>query len=203
MLKIGLTGGIASGKSTVAKILHDLGATVFDADRIVEALYAPGAAGTRAVEALFGSGMLGASGAVSKPALARLAFSDPGARGRLEAAIHPLVVEEIRKRFAEAQRRGAPAAVAEASQILEGDYAREFDRVVLVVAPEETRRARGETRGVAREDVDRRLAAQIDPREARALADDVIENSGTLDELKEEVAAAWARWREVSRRSAG
>ena len=203
MLRIGLTGGIASGKSTVARILHDLGAAVFDADRIVAELYAPGAEGARAVASVFGSGVLDSGGAVSKPALARLAFSDPAARARLEAAIHPLVVEEIRRRFAEAERRGAPAAIAEASQILEGDYSGEFDRVVLVVAPEETRRARGADRGVAPEEIARRVAAQIDPREARALADDVIENSGTLADLKEEVAAAWARWRGVSRRSAG
>jgi len=203
VLRIGLTGGIASGKSTVGRILHELGAAVFDADRIVAELYAPGAEGARAVESVFGPGVLDSGGAVSKSALAHLAFSDPAARARLEAAIHPLVVEEIRRRFADAERRGARAAVAEASQILEGDYPREFDRIVLVVAPDGARRARGAARGVAPEEIDRRFAAQIDPQEARARADDVIENSGTLEDLKEEVAAAWARWRGISGRSAG
>ena len=135
MIRIGLTGGIASGKSVAAKILHDFGAVVFDADAIVAALYAPGAPGAAAVERLFGREILDAGGAVAKPALAKLAFDDPGSRRRLEEAIHPLVIAEIRRRFAEAEGAGAKAAVAEASQLLEGGYGKEFDRVLLVVAP--------------------------------------------------------------------
>lgn len=202
MLRIGLTGGIASGKSTAAQILHDLGAATFDADRIVAELYAPGAEGSRAVAALFGSGVLAADGSVSKPALARLAFSDPAARRRLEAAIHPLVVAEIRRRFAEAQGRGAAVAVAEASQILEGDYAGEFDRIVVVTAPPEARRARAAARGLSSEEMESRSAAQIGPDQARARADDLIENAGTPGELKEEVGALYVRWLKAPRRSA-
>jgi len=202
VLKIGLTGGIASGKSTAAQILHDLGAATFDADRIVAELYAPGAEGSRAVAALFGSELLAADGSVSKPALAGLAFSDPAARRRLEAAIHPLVVAEIRRRFAQAQRRGATVAVAEASQLLEGGYSEEFDRIVVVTAPPEARKARAAARGLSAEEVERRSAAQIRPDEARARADDVIENAGTPAELKEEVGALYARWLRAPRRSA-
>jgi dephospho-CoA kinase len=202
VLKIGLTGGIASGKSTAAKILHDLGAAVFDADRIVAELYAPGAAGTRAAEALFGREILDADGSASKPAIARRVFSDPEARRRLEAAIHPLVIEEIRRLFSQAASRGAPVGVAEASQIFEGGYASEFDRVVVVAAPDEARRARAAAGGVPADEFGRRSAAQIDPAEARALADDVIENAGSPEKLKEEVAALYSRWTRASATSA-
>lgn len=197
MLRVGLTGAIAAGKSTVGQILHESGATVFDADRIVADLYRPGAEGSRAVERLFGRELLDESGAVSKTALARLAFDDRAARRKLEAAIHPLVAAEIRRRFADAERGGAGIAVAEASQILEGGYRKEFDRILLVVAPDETRVTRGEGRGVSAAETRRRSAAQLSPVQARASADDVIENAGTLAELREEVAALCARWRKL------
>lgn len=203
MLRVGLTGGIASGKSTAARILHDLGAATFDADRIVAELYAPGGTGARAVGEVFGNGVLAADGSVAKPALARLAFSDPAARRRLEAAIHPLVVEEIRRRFAEAESRGARVAVAEASQILEAGSAGEFDRIVVITAPEGARRRRAGARGISPEEMERRGAAQIRPDEARAQADDVVENAGSPDELKEELAALYARWIRAAGRSAG
>jgi len=194
VLRIGLTGGIASGKSTAGKILHDLGAAVFDADAIVADLYAAGAPGARAVEELFGREAIAPDGSVAKAALARVAFSDPAARRRLEAAIHPLVVAEIRRRFADAERGGAPVGVAEASQIFEGGYAKEFDRVVVVAAPDEARRARAAARGLPPGELGRRSAAQIPPAEARALADDVVENAGSPEALREEIAALYARW---------
>ena len=194
MIRIGLTGGIAAGKSAAAKILHDLGARVFDADAIVAELYRPGAAGSREVERLFGSGMLDPGGAVSKASLAKLAFGDPDSRRRLEAAIHPLVIAEIRRRFAEAEAAGAPAAVAEASQLLEGGYAGEFDRVLLVVAPRAVRLDRAERRGISREDAERRMAAQMPDATARAKADDVVDNAGTLEELRQELGNAYRRW---------
>jgi len=202
MLRVGLTGGIASGKSTAGKILHDLGAAVFDADAIVAELYAPGAAGSRAVAELFGGDVLAPDGSAAKAVLARLAFSDPDARRRLEAAIHPLVVAEIRRRFAQAERAGAAVAVAEASQIFEGGYAKEFDRVVVVASPDAARGARAAARGVPAEELRRRSAAQIAPAEARVLADDVVENAGSPEELKEEVAALYARWIRSSAASA-
>ena len=180
MLRVGLTGGIASGKSTAAAALRDLGAAVFDADRIVADLYANGAPGAREVERLFGRAMLDERGAVSKARLAKLAFDDPAARRKLEAAIHPLVIAEVRRRFADAERSGAPAAVAEASQLLEGGYGAEFDRVVLVVAPVPLRLARAEARGLPRAEAERRIAAQIPEARARALATDVIENDGSI-----------------------
>jgi len=194
MLRIGLTGGIASGKTTAAQILHDLGAATFDADRIVAELYRPGAPGAKEVERLFGSDLIAPDGSVSKPALANLAFSDPAKRTALEAAIHPLVIERIRRAFAEARSAGANVAVAEASQLLEGGYEREFDRVLLVVAPLATRLARGQARGSSRADMDRRVAGQLAEEAARTKADDVIENGGTREDLRRRVEGLYRRW---------
>jgi dephospho-CoA kinase len=194
VIRIGLTGGIASGKSAAAKILHECGAEVFDADRIVADLYVPGGEGAKAVERLFGREMLDAGGAVSKAKLGKLAFEDPEARRRLEAAIHPLVIAEIRRRFGDAERSGAAIAVAEASQILDGGYGREFDRVVLLVAPRSARLARAEARGISRGETERRIAAQIPEEDARRKADDVIENTGTVEELRKKVEALYREW---------
>jgi dephospho-CoA kinase len=147
MLRVGLTGGISSGKSTAGKFFAGLGAAVFDADEIVAGLYGSGKAGAREVGRLFGEEFLTPDGAVDKPRLAKQIFSDAAARRRLEAAIHPLVAEEIRRRFGSAEEEGRRVAVAEASQILEGGYEREFDRIVLVVSPEIARRKRWRERG--------------------------------------------------------
>ena len=194
MLRIGLTGGIASGKSTAARILHDFGATVFDADRIVADLYGPGGEGAEAVERLFGPSFLDGSGGVSKPELAAAVFSDPGKKRALEAAIHPLVIAEIRCRLAEADRAGATVAVAEASQLLEGGYGGEFDRILLVVAPRSARLERAETRGMPRAETERRIAAQMPDEEARAKADDVVENIGTVEDLRKKVEKLYRGW---------
>jgi dephospho-CoA kinase len=194
VIRVGLTGGIASGKSTVAAILRDLGASVFDADRIVAELYEPDAPGAAEVARLFGRAMRDDRGAVSKARLAKLAFDDPAARRRLEAAIHPLVLSEMRRRFDEAERHGASVAVAEASQLLEGGYGGDFDRVLLVVAPPAVRIARAEARGMTAADAERRIAAQMTESEARALADDVVENTGTVEGLREKVERLYRGW---------
>jgi len=198
VIRVGLTGGIASGKSAAARILHDFGAAVFDADAIVAALYAPGAPGAAAVERLFGPQFLDAGGAVAKPALAKVAFDDPGSRRRLEAAIHPLVIAEIRRRFAEAERAGATVAIAEASQLLEGGYAGEFDRVLLLTAPLPVRLARARARGLPPEEAERRIGAQMAEEDARAIADDVVENAGTVEELRASLAPLYRMWTDGS-----
>jgi dephospho-CoA kinase len=194
VLRVGLTGGLASGKSTVARRLGELGAEVFDADRIVGELYASGGAGEAAAWDLFGSEIYDDHGAVDRARLARLIFADPEKRRALESRIHPLVGEEIRRRFADADRRGVPVAVAEASLLLEAHAEGPYDRVVLVVAPEEERIRRWSARGGDPDDARGRMAAQIPPEEARRRATDVIVNDGTLDELKRKVDAMYHRW---------
>ena len=194
MLKIALTGGLATGKSTVAARLAELGATVFDADRIVEELYAPGGQGTRAAAELFGEGILGPGGQPDRSRIAAIVFSDASKRRALEARIHPLVRAEIRRRFEEAERQGAPVAVAEASQILESGSERDYDRTLLVVAPEAERLRRWELRGGSREDGRRRIAAQIPPEEAVLRATDVLVNDGSPSELRRRVDEIYRRW---------
>ncbi len=199
MLRVGLTGGLASGKSAVARQFARHGAAVFDADRIVAELYAPGGAGAEAVRRLFGPEALAADGSVDRAAVASLVFADAAARRRLEAKIHPLVMAEITRRFAQADRDGAEIAVAEASQIFESGYAAAFDRVLAVVAPADLRARRAMDRGSEAMDVERRMAAQMSDEERRACADDVLENAGTEEDLARAADALYARYRELAR----
>ncbi len=194
MLRVGLTGGVASGKTTAGEFFAKLGAAVFDADRIVAESYEPGQPGTRAVSELFGKEFVRPGGAVDKARVAARVFQDDAARRQLEAAIHPLVVSELRKRFAAAEKEGRNVAVAEASQIFEAGYENEFDRVVLVVSPEIARMKRWREKGLEPEELSRRMAAQVVENEARKKADDVIVNTGTPEELREKVEALFAGW---------
>lgn len=179
-LRVGLTGGLASGKSTVARGLAAAGCHVVDADRLVAELYRPGEEGTRRVVELFGRGVLDPGGAVDRPALARRVFADPEARQRLEAAIHPLV----RERFAQfAAGLDGGIAVLEATLLVEAGYAPDFDLVVSVEADETVRRERAVARGLTDVEARARLAAQPDGRARRAAADRILVNDGDLEAL--------------------
>lgn len=205
MIRVGLTGGLASGKSTVAAFLKELGAAVFDADAIVSDLYGPGAPGAAAARDLFGREALDPRGAVDRARVARLVFTDPERRKQLEERIHPLVRAEIARRFEAAERAGASVAVVEASQLLEAGSEGQHDRVLLVVAPEEERLRRWERAGGSREDARRRMTAQIEPEAARLRADDLLVNDGTPEELRQKVEALYRRWlaRETAPRPEG
>lgn len=194
MIRVGLTGGLASGKSTVARLLAARGAAVFDADEIVRALYAPGAEGSSAARELFGDAVLDANGDVERGRIAAIVFADPKRRHELESRIHPLVGREIARRFAEAEKSGAPVAVAEASQLLEAGTESRYDRVLLVVAPEAERIRRWEVKGGDPEDARRRIGSQMSPSQAFDRADDVIVNDGTREELEAKVDELWRRW---------
>jgi dephospho-CoA kinase len=196
MLRIGLTGGLASGKSTVASSLKDLGAIVFDADAIVADLYRPGGRGDRAARELFGDQVLDPRGRVDRSKIAAIVFASPRKRHDLEARIHPIVRRQIEQRFAEARAAGAPVAVAEASQLLETRSESGFDRLLLVVAPESERVRRWEASGGDPEDARRRIAAQIAPEAAAARATDVLVNDGSLEDLREKVEELYRRWLE-------
>jgi len=194
VLRVGVTGGLASGKSTVAALLAERGAAVVDADAIVRELYAPGGLGESAARELFGAAVLDDDGRVDRAKLAALVFADPAGRHALESRIHPLVGAEIERRFADAERAGVPVAAAEASQLLEAKTAARYDRVVLVVAPEEERVRRWERRGGEAEDARRRIAAQIAPAEALPRVHDVIVNDGDVDALRARVRELWEGW---------
>lgn len=194
MLRIGLTGGLASGKSTVAEILEDLGAAVLDADEVVRALYREGGAGAAAARDIFGAAVLGPDGRVDRTRIAAIVFSDAAARHALEARIHPLVAEERRRFLAEAEKAGARVAVVEASQLIEAGTESDYDRVVLVMAPEEERVRRWGAGGGDPEDARRRISAQLRAEVARERADDVIVNAGTLEDLRRKVTELFRRW---------
>ena len=194
MLRVGLTGGLASGKSAVAGILRDLGAVVFDADAIVRGLYAPGGAGAAAARELFGDDVLGPDGQIDRARIAERVFADPAARHALEARIHPLVGAARARLFADAEKSGARVAVAEASQLLEARTEADYDRVLLVVAPEAERLRRWEEKGGDAGDARRRIAAQIPPDAARGRATETIVNDGTLDELRRRVEDVFRGW---------
>ena len=194
MLRVGLTGGLASGKSTVAADLSKLGARVFDADRIVADLYRPGGPGEAAAADLFGKEVLDPAGAVDRTSLARVVFADPAKRHALEARIHPMVGAEIERLFEKARREGAQVAVAEASQLLEAATEDRYDRVLLIVAPEDQRIGRWTGKGGDPDDARRRMAAQIPPAEARRRSTDVLVNDGTLEELRRKVEELFRGW---------
>jgi dephospho-CoA kinase len=189
-----LTGGLASGKSTVAGILRELGAAVFDADEIVADLYSPGGEGALAVRELFGENALAPSGGVDRRAVAEVVFSDPRRRRELEGKIHPLVRREVQRRFAAAEESGAAVAVAEASQLLEAQTESQYDRVLLVIAPKQARVRRWISKGGAPADAERRISSQISPDEASRRAADVLVNDGTLEELRAKVEALYRQW---------
>jgi dephospho-CoA kinase len=194
VLRIGLTGGLASGKSTVADILHELGAAVLDADDVVRQLYREGGAGAAAARDIFGDAVVGPDGRVDRVRIAALIFTSPEARHALEASLHPLVKRERERFFAEAERRGAQVAVVEASQLLEAGTESEYDRVVLVVAPEEERVRRWGEKGGDPEDARRRISAQIRADAARERADDVIWNGGSPEDLHRKVTELYRSW---------
>lgn len=181
---MGLTGGLASGKSTVARLLREAGCMVVDADRLVAELYLPGAKGTAAVVEIFGNTILGPDQGVDKVALAAKIFSDPELRKRVEQTIHPLV----HQRFREIAEKAQGIAVYEATLLVESGHAKDFDLVVTVEAPPELRLRRAIERGMSEEQAVARLIAQGDGSTRRQAAQRVINNGGDLENLKQEVA---------------
>jgi dephospho-CoA kinase len=182
-LTIGLTGGLASGKSTVARWLAEAGFRVIDADQLVAELYTPGAPGTAEVRRLFGDEALDAAGAVDHARVAERIFTDLQARQALERAIHPLV----RQRFMELASQTAGVVVLEATLLVEAGYAPGFDCIVSVEAPPEARLARAIERGLPEAAARARLLAQGDGAARRDAAGRVIDNSSDLEHLRRQV----------------
>jgi len=189
---IGLTGGIGAGKSTVATLLAGLGAVVIDADKVGHDVYRPGTEGFRIVVEAFGADIVGADGAIDRRRLGARVFDDPTELRRLNALVHPLIGDEIRRRMqtALAEAAGRPIVV-EAAIMLEAGW-RFFDRIWVVIVRREVAIARvTASRGMTRDEVERRIDAQISNDDRRRVADVVIENDGTPEELRAKVEAAW------------
>lgn len=191
MLRVGLTGGIASGKSAVADELAARGAVVVDADLLAREVVEPGTPGLAAVVSRFGPEVLTPEGRLDRPALGRLVFADAGARRDLEQIVHPAV----RARAAELERAApADAVVVHVIPLLvETGQADDFDLCVVVDLDRETQLQRLQQRnGLSPEDAQARLAAQASREERLAAADRVLDNDGTREELRGAVAGLWA-----------
>jgi len=192
---VGLTGGLASGKSSVAGILAARGVPCLDADRVVHELYAPGGDGAAAVRELFGNQALAGDGGVDRQRLGRLVLANAEARAALEGAVHPLVRREVR-RWLETLARAPvppPVAVVEAALLVETGSARDYDVLMVVWCRPEQQLARAVARGVDESRAQAILDAQQPLDQKRALADVVIDNSGDPGALGAEVRRGWER----------
>ncbi|WP_370418720.1 dephospho-CoA kinase [Streptomyces sp. QH1-20] len=191
MLKVGLTGGIGSGKSEVSRLLAAYGAVIVDADRIAREVVEPGTPGLAAVVAEFGPGIVTADGALDRPKLGAIVFADTGRLAALNAIVHPLV----RARSAEIEAAAAPDAVVvhDVPLLAENGLAPLYDLVIVIDATEETRLDRlVRLRGMTPDEARARMAAQATREERLAVADLVIDNDGPLEALTAQVAKVWA-----------
>ncbi|HET7350262.1 MAG TPA: dephospho-CoA kinase [Marmoricola sp.] len=190
-IRVGLTGGIASGKSTVSAMLAEHGAVIIDADALAREVVAKGTPGLGAVVAEFGDELLGPDGELDRAAMGRLVFADESARRRLEAIVHPLVFERI----VELEEAAADDAVVvhDIPLLAESGRADTFDAVLVVDAPPEVQVERMvRDRGWTREEAESRIRAQASREDRLAIATHVIENAGTREDLRERVAEVFA-----------
>lgn len=194
MYLIGLTGNIACGKSTVVQMLEQLGARVCDADKVAHDVIEPGRSAYTAVVAAFGEDILvSPGGPIDRRALGRIVFTNPQALKLLEQIVHPAVHGEIEAWLARQQREGAAVAVIDAIKLIEAGWPERVNAVwVVSCRPEQQLERLVQLRGMSEEEARQRIAAQS-PQEAKiAIADVVIDNSGSLDETRRQVLAAWS-----------
>ena len=192
-LRVGLTGGIGSGKSTVAATWVGLGATLVDTDAIAHALCAPRGAALPALKATFGDSIQAPDGGMDRQRMRAIAFSDASARQRLEAILHPMIGEEARRRAAAA----SGAVVFDVPLLTESAHWRaRCDRIAVVDCSRDTQVSRVVNRsGWAKEQVERVIAQQASRSQRRAIADAVIHNDGiTVDELQTRSVELWSHW---------
>jgi dephospho-CoA kinase len=188
MLKVALTGGIGSGKSTVADFLDELGAYVIDSDQLARDVVERGTPGYEAVLAAFGDGIL-TDGEIDRAKLAEIVFKDAAARATLESIIHPLVRDAAEKMV-----KSLPADAVVINQIpllVETDGAKRFDFVITVSADEGVRRRRLIERGMKDYEITKRLAAQVNDAARETIAHSVVRNNGSIEELHQVVEELW------------
>lgn len=194
MLRVGLTGGIGAGKSTVAELLAAKGAVVIDADAISRSLVAPGEPALHLLVDVFGEGIIRADGSLDRGRLAQLAFSTEDGTRRLNAVMHPLIRAESERRLQAAADEGADIVVYDMPLLVETGQEDLVDVVVVVDVPVEQQVARAVgARGLDEEDVRRRIAVQATREQRLALADAVIDNSGDRWETQRQVDDLWER----------
>lgn len=199
-LRIGLTGGIGTGKTRVAGLLGTLGAAIVSSDAIVHELQRPGRPGLAAIVDSFGEQMLGPDGELNRAHLGEKIFNDPEARSTLNSIIHPLVGEETRRQLAAHDEAGAPLVVLDIPLLFEtrrpgSPSAYPLDRVAVVYAPREVQLARVMARdGLSREEATARVESQLPIEEKRRLADVVIDNSGSWEATERRVRELFDQW---------
>lgn len=185
-MRVGLTGGIASGKSTVSELLAGFGAVIVDSDKIAREVVEPGTPGLAAVVEEFGPSVLTESGELDRAKVGEIVFADESARERLNAIVHPLVGARSAE-LEEAARTAGRLVVNDIPLLVEVGYAPFFDEVIVVDVPVETQVERAVSRGMAEADARSRISAQASREDRLAAATYVIDNTGTLDDLRKRV----------------
>jgi dephospho-CoA kinase len=199
MLKVGLTGGIATGKSTVAAMLRARDSMVLELDSIGHAFLEPDQPASEQIVREFGREILSINGAIERAKLGAIVFADPAKRNRLNAILHPLILDVSKKWFVALDRPGGPEfAVVEAALILEAGYNKELDRIVVCWCSRTQQLARLNARGFSREEALARIDAQMPIDEKRKLADDVIDCSRTLKETEQQVSGLIEKFKQLA-----
>lgn len=192
MWKIGVTGGIGSGKTTVSQRLQDLGAVIIDADKVAREIVEPGQPALKELDAAF-AGVLNEDGTLNRAELARQAFATPEATEKLNSITHPRIRESTNALFAQAEQAGEDVVVYDMPLLIENGETSRVDHVLVVDAPDEVRvRRLVESRGLDESDAKARIKAQIDRDSRLAAADTVMDNGGTVDELLAQVDRFWS-----------
>jgi dephospho-CoA kinase len=201
MVVIGVTGGVGTGKSTVAKMFRDLGAVVLDADELAHEAMEPKRLVWRRIIEQFGEGILNDDQTINRAALAKVVFADPDARRRLEAIVHPQVLRRIKQQLHQLKRRrGLRAVVLDVPLLIEVGAQRLVDRVVVVTAPADVQRRRLQRKyDWTEEEIARRIGSQWDVSAKAALADDIVDNADGLEHTRKQVRRLWKEAVEVSR----
>jgi len=192
---IGLTGGIGSGKSTVSQLLGELGAVIIDADKVGHEIYLPGKEAWKQVTAAFGQDILASDQTIDRKRLGTIVFGSDEARKKLNSIVHPLMFTDIARRIKEKREEGfTKPIVVEAAILIEANWLPLADEVWLVVTNKNAVIDRvAAQRGMSAKDTEARIASQLSDAERRKYATLVIENDGSLDDLKQKVQQAWSR----------
>jgi len=191
MIRVGLTGGIGAGKSTVGRMLAELGAVIVDGDQISRDLVVPGEPALAEIVERFGPDVLLPDGELDRAGLAALVFPDPESLATLDGIMHPRIAERAQAMLADAQRNGTSVVVYDMPLLVESGAADDFDVVMVVHAPIEVRLARLAVRGVAVDDARNRMAQQASDEERAAVATILIDNGGDDEQLIDQVQRAW------------
>jgi len=194
MKVIGLTGGIGSGKSTVSQLLHKLGAVVLDADKVGHEAYKPNTETWLELVSAFGRQILASNGEIDRRSLGQIVFSDPESLARLNQIVHPHMYEMMRSQIEEFRNQGVKVVVLEAAILLEAGWTPLVDEVWVTIAPEhEVVKRTVERTGLPEEQVLARIRSQLSSEERTEHADVIINNDGSIDELKVKIKELWDR----------